>query len=281
MLPLLFLGLLAQTPEVKTDIVYRKAGEKEMKLDFYKPISLAEGPKPLVIVIHGGAWMGGKRQDMAGFAQGLAQQGFATATISYRLAPTDKWPSQIDDCQAAVRYFRSKAGEYDVDPNRFASLGASAGGHLALLLGFTDTRDKTTLDYPLLSSKVQCVVNVFGPVDLSQDFEQTMAGLVAMQVLGKSYDKATKEITEFSPITYAVKGCPPVFTLHGKADTLVPVKQAERLDKALKAAGVEHEMVLIEGMGHEVPMNRPEVSEAVTKAVNFLKKHLMPPADKL
>ena len=276
MFPLLVATLLTQTPQVKPDIEYRKANDQSMKLDFYSPVTLSEKPAPLVVVIHGGSWMTGKRQDMAVFAQTLAKEGFAAATISYRLAPKDKWPSQIDDCQAAVRYLRANSGEYKIDPNRISSLGASAGGHLALLLGLTDTRDKTTKDYPLVSSRTQCVINVFGPTDMLNDYDPTLAGLLCMQVLGKSFDKSTEELKQFSPLTYVGKDAPPIFTLHGRADTLVPVKQAERLDEALKKFNITHETVLVDGMGHELPIEKPAVADAVKKAIAFLKARMMP-----
>jgi acetyl esterase/lipase len=281
MLQFLVAALLVQTPEVTKDIEYRKANDQSMQLDFYKPVTLSTDPAPLVIVIHGGSWMQGTRGEMGEFAKEIAKQGFASATISYRLAPKDKWPAMLDDCQAAVRFMRTKAREYNIDPTRVASLGASAGGHLALLLGLTDTRDKTTLDYPLASSRTQCVINLFGPVDLAHDFTDTafgstMTGILCMQVLGKKYDDATEEIKAFSPITYVAKDSPPIFTIHGKSDTLVPFKQAERLDEALGKFNVVHETVLIEGMGHELPIDKPEVAEAVAKALSFLKTHLMP-----
>lgn len=273
-------ALLTQTPQVKADLEYRKAGDKSMKCDFYSPVTLSDKPAPLVIVIHGGGWTQGDRKDMTAFADGLAKQGFAAATISYRLAPKDKWPAQIDDCQAAVRFFRAKAADYKINPDRIASLGASAGGHLALLLGFSDTRDKTTLDYPLVSSRTQCVINIFGPTDLSKDFSDTPLGaLVANQlcqaVLGKPYEEAKEELKTFSPLNFVNKDCAPVFTMHGKADTLVPYKQAERLDEALTKFNVVHETVLVDGMGHSVPMEKPEVAAAVGKAVAFLKARLM------
>ncbi|MBX3097459.1 MAG: alpha/beta hydrolase [Fimbriimonadaceae bacterium] len=265
------LAALSPVSSVK-DIVYSTSGTTPMMADLYTPEGDSATPRPLVIVIHGGSWMTGNRNDMAGTCNALATAGFASATVSYRLAPANKWPAMIDDVQTAVRYFRENAVKYNVDPNRIAALGVSAGGHLALLTGSMATRD--TAIESKTDSKTKVVINIFGPTDMTQDFAVGIANLLSQQVLGKPYAEATDIIKQFSPITYITKDSAPTFTIHGDADTLVPVRQAERLKEALDKAGVVNDMVIVKGMGHEDPMGKPGGPEAIAKAYEFLKANL-------
>lgn len=266
---------LLSGPKITKDIVYATHGGQEMKLDLYEPQRTDLKPIPLVVVIHGGAWIGGNREDMAGLCQMISDNGMAAATVSYRLAPKSKWPAMLVDCQAAVRFLRADAKRYNINPERFGSLGASAGGHLAMLLAVRPTLTKEAITFTDQSSQVQAVFNIFGPYDLSQDFAQNIAQLLAFQVLGKPYKDAAEEIKEFSPSTYMVgKGLAPVFTLHGDADTLVPVKQAERLTEQLKKNGTLHETIIIKGMKHEIDVNNKEVMDALKRGIVFLKDYL-------
>ncbi|QYK54151.1 MAG: alpha/beta hydrolase [Fimbriimonadaceae bacterium] len=268
-------ALACSQAEIQKDIIYRDLDGSQIKADFYPPALRNPDGDPMVIVIHGGAWVGGQRQDMALVCENLAKYGFASATISYRLAPQSKYPAMLDDVQGAVRYFRANAKKYGINTTKMGALGASAGGHLALLLGFTDTRDATAKDNPTQSSRVQAVVNFFGPVDLSKDFNTAVASYLSMQVTGKQYDPAGEAIKSFSPITFIDKKSAPVFTIQGDADTTVPPKQANRLDDAMKVVGVEHTLRVIPGMGHEIKLTIPECDKAVKESVEFLTKQLM------
>ncbi|MBL1151445.1 MAG: alpha/beta hydrolase [Armatimonadetes bacterium] len=260
---------------IDRDVVYSQPGGERLQMDIYHPQTLSSEPKPAVLVIHGGAWVSGKRQDMATMCEALAKEGFLAATVSYRLAPKHKWPTMVEDVRTAVRYLRSRAAELKIDPNRLGAAGASAGGHLALLLGASDSPTRDLAEYKGFSSQVQAVFNLFGPTDLGNDYPQSLDLMFAV-VLGKPKNEATEIVKNASPVTHIGKKSAPVFTLHGKADPLVPVKQAERLDAALKAKGVEHQMRLIDGMKHEVDMTNPAVSSALTEALNWLKKKLSP-----
>lgn len=262
-------------PVITKDIVYRKVEDNEIKADFYYPEKPLREPAPFVIVIHGGSWMQGKRSDMAPLCEGLAQSGLASATIDYRLSPRHKWPAHIQDSQAAVRYFRANAEKYKIDPNNFGATGASAGGHLALLLGLSTTSwEPKATDNPQVSESVKCVVNFFGPTDLTQDFNPALANIVCQQVLGVKYDKTNKDIINLGPLAHVTKSAPPIFTIQGDADTTVPPKQANRLDEALKAVGATHTLRMIPGMAHEFPMENQEFVKALSESVEFLKKNL-------
>lgn len=267
-------GLAFAGNPIQKDIVYRNIGGNQVMADFYAPELHNPKGDPFVIVVHGGAWTGGKRQEMAILCEALAKAGIASATIDYRLAPQSKWPAQIDDCQAAVRYFRANAGKFGLDTTKMGAAGASAGGHLSLLLGFTDTRDAKDPDNPGQSSRVQYVLNLFGPTDLSKDFDPNVAALVSLQVTGQKYDPASESVKSFSPINYVDGKAAEVFTIHGLADTLVPPKQAQRLDEALGAAKVFHETRLIPGMKHEFNPGIPEFMKSVEDGIKFLSERL-------
>lgn len=264
----LILGL--QTQEIERDVVYREVEGQAMMFDIYRPSDIAPRPSPLVVVIHGGAWISGNRNDMASLCQAIAANGMTAVTVSYRLAPRFRWPAMLDDVQAAVRYFRENHEKYQIDPDHIGAAGASAGGHLALLLGATDGDGDD--DQP--SSRVQAVFNIFGPTDLTNDFDPTISTLLSLQVVGQPMAEARPIIESLSPVRHIDERMAPTFTLHGTADPLVPVRQASRLDEALKSFDVHHEMRIVQGMGHNVDVNNPEVAKAVEDAIEFLKRHL-------
>jgi alpha/beta hydrolase fold len=159
---------VAAAPVVEKDIVYGKGGEEELRLDLARPAE-GKGPFPLVVCIHGGAWRAGIKAAHHPTIRLLAEKGYVAATVQYRLAPKAAFPAQVEDVKCAVRFLRANAKKYDIDPTRVAALGDSAGGHLSLLLGLMDASDGLEgkgghADQP---SKVQAVVNYFGPTDLS------------------------------------------------------------------------------------------------------------------
>ncbi|MFQ3587919.1 MAG: alpha/beta hydrolase [Fimbriimonadaceae bacterium] len=258
---------LAQSPSVERDVVYTRAGGEETRMDIFRPAA-RERPTPAVVVIHGGAWIAGRRQDMDSLAQAFAERGVLAASISYRLAPKHRWPAMIDDAQTAVRYLRFRAGDLNIDPNRIGAAGGSAGGHLALLLGSIETRDEKPAEYPDYSSRVRAVFNIFGPVDLNQPFPFNVDPIIFM-VMGKRREEAAEQIAQASPINHLSSRSAPTFTLHGDQDRTVSVDQARILDAALKKHGVRHETVIVEGMGHSIEMTKPEVRAAVERGIQW------------
>lgn len=269
--------LVLATPsafEVTKDLEYRNVADQSLKADFYKPAKPLANPAPLIIAVHGGSWSGGKKEDMASICEALANQGFAVATVSYRLSPKHRWPAHIHDVQASVRYFRANAAKFGVNPDKIGMVGVSAGAHLALLTAFSPRWETAPADNPTVSSGVKCVFNIFGPVDLTQDFNPALAGLVSQQVMGIKYDPKNEVIIRQGPISHISKTSPPVFTIHGDKDQVVPVKQAYRLDEAMKANGREHTLRIVPGMGHNVDVQNPECAKALTEATEFLKKNL-------
>lgn len=267
-------------PSNDLDVGYSKL-YPELKMDIYRPDLATAELKPAVLVIHGGAWMAGTRKDMTQMCEALATQGFVAATVEYRLAPKNKWPAMLDDVQTAVRFLRANSAKYGIDPARLGAAGASAGGHLSLLLGMRDTRDPKPAEYPGYSSKVQAVVDLFGPTDLLTDFGPGM-DFVYQAVLGKPKKDATAEIREASPINYIGPQTAPIFIFQGMADTLVPPAQSKKLEAALRKAARPVQSAYIEGLGHDVFSKDAAVQkasmDALAKATQFLKDSLSPAA---
>lgn len=273
MLAFLAYSLLLTGPKIDADITYAKLSDIELKMDIYHPEPKPVKPAGAVVVIHGGGWMGGKRQDMDRLCQEIAKRGLVAATVQYRLAPKYKWPAMIDDAQTAVRFLRANATKYNIDPKRIGAAGASAGGHLSLLLGSRETNDPKPTLFANQSSRVGAVFNIFGPTDLTQDFAAGWEILFA-SLTGKKKEEFPPIIKDFSPVTHITKKSAPVFTVHGSKDPLVPVIQSKRLENALKAVGVPCTTRVIEGMGHEVALTNPDCVRAMEEALAWLVKTL-------
>lgn len=269
----LIASIILAPPAIERGVIYAKVGEDALMMDVFRPNSTAGSPVPAVVVIHGGAWISGKRQDMDALAQTLANEGVLAATVSYRLAPKHKWPAMLDDVQTAVRFLRMESKRFNIDASKIGAAGASAGGHLALLLGYRDTRDPKPAQYSGVSSKVRAVLNLFGPTDMSRDFGP-MYDPLYLTLLGKPRKDAAAEIRDASPVTFIDAKSAPTFTFHGDKDVVVPVAQARWLDEKLAAAKIERETVIVEGIGHEVPMDKPAVADALKRGVAFLLRHL-------
>lgn len=267
------LMVLALVPKVEMDVVYAKVGETELKMDLYYPLDSAPKTNAAVIVIHGGAWISGDRKQMSALAQYFASRGLFAASVQYRLAPKSPWPAMLDDVQTGVRYLRTNAVKYGFDPNRIGASGASAGGHLSLLLGMRDTRDEKG-QYSDQSSRVRAVFDIFGPTDMTRDYPASMDSVFAM-VLGKPKKDADKEIRDASPLMFVDKDSAPVFIFQGLADPLVNPNQSRYLEAKYKELGLPVDAVYIEGVGHELPVDKnSKVKQAVERGTDWLIKYL-------
>ncbi len=265
--------------EVKENLTY---GPNERNdLDLFLPKDDGEKLRPAVVVIHGGAWRSGDKRQLRILAELFARRGYVAAAINYRLAPKYSYPAQLDDCQRAVRWLRKNAKEYKIDPKRFGAAGASAGGHLALLLGTRETRNDSDPELKGISSKVQCVLSIFGPTDFTderyvQASRNPVLGKALIEFVGKPYDEAPNLWKEVSPLHHVSPDDAPTFIIHGDQDPLVPLEQSEKFAEALKKVKVEVQLVVIKGMGHgpTTPEQREEFMKALDQAVEFFDKHL-------
>ena len=274
----------ADVPKITKDVVYGtiKAGADKqasipLKMDVYAPQGFT-GKRPGVVMIHGGGWIGGDKLQYAKFGTELAEKGYVAFSINYRLLPFFSHPAQIDDSQKAVRWIRAHADDYNLDPNRLGALGDSAGGHLVSLLGTWETRDNSDADLAKFSSKVQCVIDLYGPSDFTgptTEASQQAQQLVTMYFGGKKQADAMDTYKEGSPISHVDKTSAPFLIMHGDKDPLVPLSQSERLNKALKEAGVESSLTVFANEGHGFQKTE-NLKKRDDLALAFLNKHLKP-----
>jgi acetyl esterase/lipase len=243
---------------IQRNLVYRRIDGKALTLDLYFPKKFSS-PLPVIVWIHGGGWHAGKKERCP--AVMLVPDGYAVASIDYRLTSEAPFPAQIEDCKAAVRWLRANADKYNLDPNAIGAWGHSAGGHLAALLGTSGGVPELegSGDSIQYSSRVQAVCDVSGPADLPRLYEDSSAGSAqtsskaakAVQgLLGGPMEKNETKAISASPIHYASKDDPPFLIIHGDQDSTVPVSQSQLFAAALKAAGVETTLEIAAGRGH-------------------------------
>lgn len=244
----------AAKAELIKDVDYVGKGNPRQSVDLLVPADHATKRRPLVVFIHGGAWNSGSKADGTEVIRALSATGdYVTATISYRLSTEAVWPAQIHDCKAAIRFLRSKADAYGIDPDHIGVIGVSAGGHLVGMLGTSGGNpglEGTLGDFPKADSRVQCVVNFFGPTDFLTMGGDGAKSNAITQLLGGLGPGLKDKAKEASPVTWITRTSVPFFTAHGTEDPLVPYGQAEELDTALKKAGVESHLIKMVGGGH-------------------------------
>lgn len=278
----------SQTNQVQPrwrDLAYGELGTRE-KLDIYLPDE-GQGPFPVIIHIHGGAWMAGSKSADASIA-GL-KRGYAVVAVGYSLSQEAKYPRQIFEIKAAIRWLRANAEKYKLNPDKFAVWGESAGGHLAALAGTSgDVNDleDMTMGNSNQSSRVQAVVDLFGPIDLTVlATQQKEAGINNPMVsdpntcpeamlLGAPVVKVQDLAKKASSSTFISKDDPPFFIQHGKEDNLIPYQQSvdfeEKLAEVIGKDKVQLE--LLEGVGHGGPaFSTPDNLDKIFK---FLDKYL-------
>jgi acetyl esterase/lipase len=233
--------------DISTGVTYAQRDSGPLKADVYVP--KGAGPFPGMIVVHGGAWAMGTREQLAGAALFLAEHGYTAVAIEYRLAPQDKWPAQIYDCEAAVRWMRAHAAEYKIDPARIGGYGYSAGGHLVALLGaLTDDQLRepgVSPDAP--SARLQVVLAGGAPCDfrsLPPDSDRVAYWL------GGTPAQKQDVYRDASPANYITATAPPMFFFHGDSDELVPIRSPQKMVERLKEAGVTADFYIVKGAGH-------------------------------
>ena len=230
-------------------IPYLTASGTDLKLDVYTPQD-RPGPHPTVIYIHGGGWRAGSRPGAALRVLPYLDMGFSVVNISYRLTPVALAPAAVEDARCALRWVVKNAKTYAFDVNKIVVTGHSAGGHLALTTGFLPGGGE--LDRACLGPeepKVAAIVNWFGITDVADLLEGANQKVYAVQWLAGLRDR--REIArETSPLTYVRAGLPPVLTIHGDADPVVPYSHATRLRDALTKVGSPNELVTVPGGGH-------------------------------
>ena len=256
-------------------IEYANPDNQHLQLNMARSKKADGGPFPCVLCIHGGGFRAGSRESYNAQIIRLAEQGYVAATVSYRLAPKYPFPAAVHDTKAAVRWLRANAKKYNIDPNNIGVTGGSAGGTLAQMLGVTADVKEFEGDggNPEQSSKVKCVVNVYGANDFTKSYGKSVdAHEVLPLYLGGNLEKARPAHIRSSPLYWVTPTAVPTLCIHGTEDKYVHVEQAEMLVDKLKAIGVEAELLKLEGAGHGF---RGKDAETAEKAmIAFFDKHL-------
>ena len=269
---------IPESVTVHRNIAYVTDGHARQKLDLYVPADTGEN-LPLIIWVHGGAWRGGNKTHYRPME--YLSAGYAGASINYRLSQHAVFPAQIEDVKAAIRWLRANAETYRLDANRFAAWGSSAGGHLVAMLGTAgDVAEFEVGENLEVSSKVQAVVDYFGPTDfLQMDAHRLPDGLVhdapdspESKLVGGPIQAHKDRVAKANPITYVSKDDSPFLIIHGDQDKLVPFHQSMLLNDALEKAGVPVTFYRVAGGGHGW-FRDPKVPE-LTKT--FLEQRLKP-----
>jgi len=257
------------TVRVEKDVEYLEPGRAE-KCDLYLPAPATNGKRfPAVVIIHGGGFTGGdkgaKREQNIGTT--LALNGYVGMSINYVLAAPGKpaWPQNLYDCKTAVRWLRQNGARLNVDPERIGTIGGSAGGHLASMLALTgpDAKLDPKGPYGEYSTRVRCAVDLYGPAELVRDHS----------MFPGTYAEKPELYRQASPVTHATRDDPPMLLLHGTADTTVPVAQSQQLAAALKKAGIQHELIIVEGAPHSFHLE-PKQRDLRPTVLGFFDRYL-------
>ncbi len=249
------------------DVTYCEIEGHKLAMDVYYPA--AGGPWPGVIFVHGGGWTEG---DKAPLPVIPTAYGYLVVSINHRMYPAYRFPAMIEDVKCAIRFLRAHAADYNLDPDRIAVIGHSAGGHLAALAGLADERAGWDVGpYCEHSSRVQAVVAMSAPTDLAGRFPEIVEAL-RCNVFG------VEQFVSASPVTYTRPDAPPFLIIHGEKDEIVPVEQAYRLHEALRKAGASSELLILQNAGHGFePVDGtpvPSLEEALAHMAAFLLRGL-------
>jgi acetyl esterase/lipase len=274
--------------EMRT-LTYASRNGADLVLDLYLPAKPIRHPAPVIVFLHGGGWSGGTRTTGPDFTRYFARDGFAMASIEYRLTPSIKFPANVEDVRTAVRWLKANAAAHLLDPDRICLWGTSAGGHLAAVAALAPRGTFDAADNSNQSSAVRCVLDAYGPARFDVMDAQTQDERATLQtpvvtinvgggrggrgsvshddpaspesrLLGAAVQSVPDLVRAASPITHIGKDAPPFLIMHGLADASVPHGQSIMLYEALKEAGQEATLRLIDGLPHTF-FNRSDLDE--------------------
>lgn len=267
-----------KTPELPKGISYYHdvpigmAGRVELLIDIAVPQQAQQKPAAAIVAIHGGAWRKGHKDKFANKIVSFAKRGYVAASLMYRLAPEHKFPAQVEDVKAAVRFLKANAQQFGINPNQIIAMGNSAGGHLAAMLGATGNSDafqKRGL-WTEEDSSVMAVVALSGP---NSEFLTAKAAKwkSLAQFLGGFPEDNPTVAKSAMPISYLDPEDPPFFIIHGSHDKVVPVSMGRTFVAALQKEGVRHSYTEIEGGTHKLSQSSPQAfKEAYLEAFDWI-----------
>lgn len=252
-LPLL-LHFTSAANEILKDIEYARVDGSTLALDLYKP---GKQTGPLIVYVHGGAWRSGSKKEMP--LGDLTESGYPVATVDYRLSTVARFPAQIHDIKAAIRFLRANASQLNINAKQIVIAGSSAGGHLAALVGVTNGNralEGEIGEHKNESSDVQAIISFFGASDLTTILKQsTPHGLSVREpaldlLLGAQPDKVPDLARLASPVFHVDKNDPPLLLFHGDQDPQMPINQSHQLQGAYERAGAKVTFKVLHGAAH-------------------------------
>ena len=232
---------------IESNLVYAGRATGKLHLDLYLPPGPA--PHPLVLWIHGGGWKFGDK-GWTSSVRKLTRQGFAIASVQYRLSGTARYPAAIDDCRDALRWLEQYGSRYGLDREHIFLSGASAGGHLAALIALEAGRPEI---------KAVCVL--YPATDLTGFANPNAKHGYLPDFLGGSVNDKRSEAIAGSPVNHVRGNSPPFLIFHGSQDTLVPLAQSQELNEKLHARGIESHLIVLPGKGHGFPLTDEQQRE--------------------
>ncbi len=262
--------------QVYYNIEYANIDGQSLQLDLYLPNG--QNSVPVMLWLHGGAFVGGDKANAGKYAAQFAQQGIAVASVNYRLAPGAHYPAQLEDVKGAIRFLRANAAKYHLDQDHIGVLGTSAGGSLACQVAVRCGEKEMegnvggNLSY---SSCVQACVDCFGSFSyenmMKTGFNKSRtAHLESLLGVSAGTPEFNAKIREMAPEFHLDKNDAPFLILHGDQDETVPLQNSIDFDKNLKAAGIPSTLIIAKGYGHDVRM----VNTNFDAIMSFLNKYL-------
>ena len=267
--------------DIIPNITYAKANNTDLKLDLYLTKNRVS-PVPTLLLFHGGGWVAGQKERNVLQLLPYLSMGWAVLNVEYRLAENSLAPAAVEDARCALRWAIYHAKECNFDTSKIVLTGGSAGGHLALIAGMLPERSEFDRQCPTESSmrwnqateppmKVAAIVNFYGITDVAELIDGPNAKHYAVEWFGSMKNRA-ELAREVSPINYVRAGLPPIITIHGEKDDIVPYSQAVRLHAALDKAGVANQLITMRGAGHG-SFNRQQLIESFDAIRTFLWKN--------
>ena len=255
--------IASENVKVERDLVYGEVDDRQLQLDLYLPKEPIAEPIPCIIVIHGGGWRSGNETRFASKAAWFADHGLAAACIGYRLLPSVKFPAPVEDCKAAVRWVRTNADKYGIDPDRLGAFGGSAGAHLTAMLATSHkvAELEGSGGNKGVSSRISAAVALATPADMHRYAQR---------------NGASEELAALiSPISHVDADSAPILLAHSKADRTVPYQMSLDLAAKYKEAGAEAEVELIEEAPHAFWNMKQWFDDTMQHSLEFFKQHLV------
>jgi acetyl esterase/lipase len=246
-------------PHVVRDIKFARAGDSDLLLDLYLPAG-SERPLGLIVWVHGGAWRAGSRASVD--LLGLTERGWAVASVDYRLSTVARFPAQVHDIKAAIRYLRAHAAEHGYPAERVVIAGSSAGAHLAALVGVSNRHPElegSIGNDTRTSSDVQAIVSLYGASNLTSILDQSTPHGLSVRVpalellLGAKPEAAAALAQLASPLFHVDAKDPPLYLMHGDQDNQMPINQSHELEGAYQKLGLPVRFTVVHGAGHGGP----------------------------